>query len=268
MTAVRAVSYGGGVQSTALLVLAARGDIDYPLFLHADVGHDSEAKGTIRYVREVAEPYAAAHDIELVRVRKMSRHGDAVTLRAALMREDSRSVPIPMRMSGNGAPGNRTCTADWKIKPVVKELKRRGATVDTPAVVAVGISTDEFERARPGADPRTPEQHRVYPLLDLGLNRADCMRLIADEGIPVPPRSACYFCPFHGREAWRELKRDLPDDFRDAERIEATVNERRAMLGKDPMWMHRGLRPLGECVDDQMQLTGWEDDCDSGACFT
>lgn len=55
MTALRAVSYGGGVQSTALLVLAARGEIDFPLFLHADVGHDSEAKGTIRYVREVAE---------------------------------------------------------------------------------------------------------------------------------------------------------------------------------------------------------------------
>ena len=29
MTALRAVSYGGGVQSTALLVLAARGDIDH-----------------------------------------------------------------------------------------------------------------------------------------------------------------------------------------------------------------------------------------------
>lgn len=32
---IRSVSYGGGVQSTALLVLAAQRRIDYPLFLFA-----------------------------------------------------------------------------------------------------------------------------------------------------------------------------------------------------------------------------------------
>lgn len=53
---IRAVSYGGGVQSTALMVLAAQRVIDFPVFLHADVGHDSEAKGTIRYVRQITDP--------------------------------------------------------------------------------------------------------------------------------------------------------------------------------------------------------------------
>ena len=40
--ALKSISYGGGVQSTALLVLAATYDIDYPLFLFANVGERSE----------------------------------------------------------------------------------------------------------------------------------------------------------------------------------------------------------------------------------
>lgn len=45
---IRSVSYGGGVQSTALLVLAAQRRIDYPLFLFANVGDDSENPATVR----------------------------------------------------------------------------------------------------------------------------------------------------------------------------------------------------------------------------
>lgn len=44
---IRAFSYGGGVQSTAALVLAAQGIIDYPLFLFSNVGDDSEHPGTL-----------------------------------------------------------------------------------------------------------------------------------------------------------------------------------------------------------------------------
>lgn len=72
---LRSVSYGGGVQSTALLVLAAQGRIDYPLFLFANVGADSEHPASLRYVREVAMPYAEAHGIELVELCRVPRKG-------------------------------------------------------------------------------------------------------------------------------------------------------------------------------------------------
>jgi hypothetical protein len=58
-TMSRQVSYGGGVQSNALLVLAAQGPIDYRTFPFANVGDDSEHSATLRYVRDVAMPYAA-----------------------------------------------------------------------------------------------------------------------------------------------------------------------------------------------------------------
>ena len=58
---LRVVSYGGGVQSTSLLVLAAQNKIDYKTFLFCNVGDDSEHPDTIKYVHEVAMPYAKEH---------------------------------------------------------------------------------------------------------------------------------------------------------------------------------------------------------------
>ena len=266
--ALRAVSYGGGVQSTALLVLAAQKRIDFNLFLFANVGDDSEHPDTIRYVENVAKPYAEHHGIEIVELRKRRRDGSEETLMNRLTKEGSRSLPIPVRMS-NGAPGRRSCTTDFKIGVLAKELKRRGATAENPATVALGISTDEIERARPGTDERQPVQFRTYPLLDLGLNRGDCQQLIRSAGLPVPPKSACFFCPFHDREAWRKLKRETPALFKKACDLEAMLNERRDTLGKDRVWFTRFARPLAETVDDQLTMFGAEgSDCDSGWCFT
>ena len=55
---LRVVSWGGGVQSTALLVLAAQGKVDYQRFVFANVGEDSENPDTLRYIAEHSRPYA------------------------------------------------------------------------------------------------------------------------------------------------------------------------------------------------------------------
>ena len=267
---VKSVSYGAGVQSTALLVLAAQRKIDFDLFLFANVGDDSEHPDSLRYYREIAVPYAEANGIELVELKRIPTKGWSAgkveTLWGRLMKPDSRSLPIPVRMS-NGAPGTRSCTADFKIRVVAKELKRRGATKTNPALVALGISVDEIQRAKPGVDPREPSQDRTYPLLDLGITRTVCKRIIADAGLPVPGKSACFFCPFHDKDAWRSLKRDTPDLFEKSCQLENTLNERRVMLGKDPVWLTRHGIPLAETVDDQLTIDGM-DGCDSGWCMT
>jgi len=271
MTAgLRLVSYGGGVQSTALLVLAAQGRIDFPLFLLANVGDDSEHPDTLRYLHEIAMPYAETHGIELVELHRIGQRGPNKGKRLTLYSElitPSRNIPIPVRMGTNGAPGTRQCTGNYKIAVVARECRRRGATRDDPAIVALGISVDEIERAKPGVDPLRPTQHRVYPLLDLGLSRHDCARLIAAAGLPVPPKSACWFCPFHDKEAWRKLKRDTPDLFDRACHLEQTLNARRDELGKDHVYLTRHGRALAETVDDQLVLDGL-DGCDSGWCMT
>lgn len=281
------ISYGGGVQSTALLVLAATGRIDFPLFLMANVGDDSEHPATLRYVREVAAPYAAANGIELVELDRIKRDGSTETLRGRLMKPDSRSLPIPVRMS-NGAPGTRSCTADFKIKVIARELKRRGFTAGRPchphkptivedcdrcvqpniATLGIGISVDEIHRAN---NRRALAWERVtYPLLDLRLRRSDCEQIIAAAGIPVPPKSSCYFCPFHKMGAWEDLARDEPALFDDACRIEDTLNDRRERLGKDPVYLTRFAIPLRDAVaTNQPLLPMLDDECDAGGyCMT
>lgn len=272
MPEIRTVSYGGGVQSTALLVLAAQGVIDFDVFLMADVGADSEHPDTIRYVAEVAKPYAAAHGIELRELQRVPVKGkfagQVETLWGRLMHPESRSLPIPVRMS-NGAPGTRSCTADFKIRVIAKELKRLGATKEEPAIVALGISVDEIERAKPGIDPQSPIQQRVYPLLDLGLHRSDCVKIILEAGLPQPGKSACFFCPFHDREAWRRLKRETPDLFDKSVLLEETLSARRAMLGKDAVFLTRHGIPLAQVfINDDQQTFDGMDGCDSGYCFT
>jgi hypothetical protein len=124
---------------------------------------------------------------------------------------------------------------------------------------------DEIERAKPGTDPRSPWQVRSYPLLDLGLHRSDCRRIITDAGLPMPPKSSCWFCPFHDVEAWRDLKRKRPDLFDDAVSMEAQMSA--AASDGRPVYLTRYGVPLDVAIDDHPQLPGL-DGCDEGYCFT
>lgn len=265
---MRTISYGGGVQSTAMIVLACQGrlgDVDAALF--CNVGDDSEHPDSIRYVREIMRPWAHERGLPVLELDRVKRDGSVETLYGRLTREGSRSVDIPIRMD-NGAPGNRNCTADFKIKVIDKWLRTHGATKTNPGTTLIGISTDEIMRLnnKRSSDYSVPE----YPLIDLRLSRMDCMNVIADAGLPVPGKSSCYFCPFHRDTAWLELNETRPDLFDKAADLETLLNERRAMLGKDNVWLTRHARPLREAINlDQLPLIPLgADGCDSGHCFT
>ncbi|KKK70806.1 hypothetical protein LCGC14_2920280 [marine sediment metagenome] len=262
-------SSGGGVQSTAALVLAAQGKIDYPVFVFANTGDDSEHPDTLDYVRDVSVPFAKKNGIEFMirQKRRLGKHEHQTLLGEIYRRK--RSVPIPARMS-NGAPGNRTCTVDFKIriidKFIAEELNHGGRSV----VVGLGISTDEIHRAK----IREPVKTRgfiksiEYPLIDLSLNRSQCQQIIINAGLPPAPKSACYFCPFHSKDEWVRLRHDRPDLFQKAVELERFINHKReAVLPKDKIWLHRSLRPLDEAVGLQRTFDDLEN-CEDGYCFT
>lgn len=267
-TQIRGFSYGGGVQSTAALVLAAEGKIDFRTFYFANVGEDSENPATIDYVRQVAMPYAESQGIELRELRKRLRDGSSQTL-IERIESSERSVPIPVRMGEDGAPGNRTCTFEFKIRVIEKELQARGATKDNRAIVGLGISLDEWQRAGTPEDPRSLYQLREYPLLDLRISRDQCPAIIRGAGLPVPERSACFFCPFHSAEEWRRLARRQPDLFEKACDLEDKLHERGRRLGRGEFYFTRYGRPLRELFDgNQVPLFDESDACESGYCMT
>ena len=256
---MKIISYGGGVQSTAMLVLANQGVIEgVDAALFSNVGDDSEHPATLEYVRDVATARSHVPVHTLTHAKR--------TLMEDLQRE-SRAINIPVRMA-NGAPGNRNCTHTYKVKVIGKWLKANGASKDNPATVCIGISTDEIHRVnRKRAEPY---ENPVYPLIDLGLDRSACLEVIKNHGWPVPGKSSCYFCPFHRDQQWAEMRRDEPELFSKSVALEATLNERRAKLGKDNVYLTRHGKPLDQAIheaQEMLPLVDWGQ-CDSGHCFT
>jgi len=267
---LKVFSFGGGRQSMAVLVLASQAILKYDAFLFSNVGNDAENPDTIKYFNEYALPFAQKHNLNLIEVSRIPTKGrnkdKSESLYQNLIFENRRTIEIPVHMK-NGAPGRRACTHEFKIKVVGKWLSKHGATKENPAITGIGISLDEFQRARNKAyyDWQTLE----YPLLDLKLTKDDCIKIIKDSGLPIPPKSACWFCPFHTNEEWIDLRIKKPELFQKAVDLEKTLNERRKMLNRDEIYLTQYGVPLNEAFDYQLKFfdESVELTCDTGHCF-
>lgn len=138
----------------------------------------------------------------------------------------------------------RHCTVDFKITPVLRELKRlagikRGEKA-VKVVQWIGISTDEAHRMK---DPPKPWIKNRYPLIELGMSREDCKAWTKENGYREPPRSACYFCPFHSDEEWLNLDKEsfaLAVEFERQLQAANTQNE----VSKGVPFLHNSCLPL------------------------
>lgn len=296
---LRAFSFGGGVQSHAVLVLQALGKlpVSYDVFFFSNVGHDSENPETLAYLEQYTRPFCAQHGIELVELRRVKRGHGEVTLVEEIFYQQ-RSIIIPAHF-GTGGYGNRNCTTDFKVRVIDRFIRNAKYHY---AVIGLGISVDEYARARSTewhhhegqdyeddvpqyvqasflpAEPQQPKKpssprdigfwkRREYPLIELRLSRDACHRIIEEAGLPVPPKSSCFFCPFKRPNEWINLKRERPDLFGRAVEIEAAINEKRLHLAKDGMFLHRWKRPLELAVGDQNVMFEEDAVCDSGYCM-
>jgi len=264
---MRVFSSGGGVQSTAVLVLSAQGHADFPIHLFANTGDDSENPETLDYVRNISIPFADKNGIEFHELHWTMRDGRFQTLRERIY-ETKRSVPIPARMGHNGAPGNRACTYDYKIRVIDRWIAQHGGKGNR-VVVGLGISVDEIQRAKFREEERVRGFMKTlnYPLIDLHISRSQCQRIIKDADLPIPPRSACYFCPYHSPAEWIRIRNNHPELFNEAVKIEKEIQrKRREVMGKDDMYLHPALVNLDRAVGKQMIFDDMEN-CESGYCM-
>ena len=251
---MKVFSSGGGVQSTAAQVLAAQGKIDYRVFLFANVGDDSENPDSLAYVHDVLIPHAAAHGLEFHELRRQTNNSETLLQKT---RHEHRSIKIPVRMK-NGAPGARSCTQDFK-RAVIRQRLGAGEHV-----VGLGISRVAIGRMR--TDSGYKNIVNEYPLIDLRLRRTDCLRIVAEAGLPTPPKSACWFCPFHNQAAWHDLRLKHPGLFAAAVELERELTAKRAALGRDPVYLTPKGQPLDVAIGDQLAFEGL-DNCESGYCM-
>jgi len=68
-------------------------------------------------------------------------------------------------------------------------------------IKAIGYDDSPADRKRAGkvhgklSDPKLKDYEFWYPLQQLGWTRKECIKAIQAEGLQVPAKSACYFCP-------------------------------------------------------------------------
>jgi hypothetical protein len=300
---LRAIGDGGGVQTTALLILAGQRIIDFPLAIFANTGDDSEHPDTLAYVRHIHRPYAELHGVEFVEVQK-TIGGQPDTILGKIDRT-AKSEVIPVRTAADGPPMSRSCTYDFKMMIVGAELKRRGAGPDARAILAQGITLDEIARASrksqeweeltfpflapiPGYSVRafrrtdcerlirqTPLPRSIaHALRDLGpevMGRLVWPQLVASDftTIPIPRKSSCWFCPFHTLDTWRDMRDNEPDLFERSCQLEEQISRKAGA----PRYLTRHGIPLRRLLDDGTATLPLADDplglemgCMSGAC--
>lgn len=274
MNILKFFSSGGGVQSTAALVLSAERAIDYPVHIFANVGLKAESQQTLDYIEMVIKPYAKEHSIEWVEVFKTSREGKTIDL-LDYVEGQNRSIPLPVRMAGSGAPGNRKCTVDWKIKPVAKYLKQITKSLSPDKIIlGKGISIDEMSRAKPESGFKHYDV--AYPLIDLHLSRIDCFNIIKKAGLPKPPKSSCWFCPYKSKRNWQDMREYDTETFNKAVALEKFLHEKSVNLGrKGCFFTSTGTDKdlfLDQVTSEHYQgelFHGFDDaECESGHCWT
>lgn len=250
-----------------MLVLAVQGELPADVGLFCNVGEDSEHPATLRYVHEVALPFAEAHGFPLHELRRRWRVGPRKGELYPTLREHvtsaRRSVVIPVHMPG-GAPGTRYCTDYWKVRVVRAWLRDQGVTSAEPATVLIGFSWDELRRMKAVADPLAG---REYPLIDRHLDRAACAELVAAAGLPVPPKSSCFFCPFRGAKGFAAMHRTDPELWGQAVELERGIIAKRQALGRDAAYLTGAGAPL-DTLPEQLTLMDDDPSCDTWSCFT
>jgi len=275
----KVMSFGAGVQSTTLALLAATRDerllsvVGEPpeMYVFADTGD---------------EPVAVYDHLEKCRV-VIEENGAQleVVSRATSLSEDLRIAVDAGKKSnhaeppfwvadgmGRSAPMSRGCTLKFKLQPINQFLRgwagiKRKRYAEPQVEVWIGISVDESSRMKPAKESWKLNR---YPLIEMGWKRTHCNEYLDSVGM-VTPRSACSYCPFHDNNEWKALMSDPVERERIIafERMVRSAWRDKGAFGvKSEPFLHRSRIPIDEVDFDggqQTMFSLWNGECE-GMC--
>jgi len=177
------ISWGGGVNSTAIIALHLLGELKgKPEIVFADTG--CEYPETYAYINTVGN-MLIRKDWKVKVLRPWVNpeyYGTKVkdTLYEYLW--DRKDVPTFR---------SRPCTEEYKKLPIKRYANGRKQMI--------GICKDELKRIK----------DHIYPIKNY--TRDGCAWLIGKAGLPIPHKTGCYLCPFQGKEQWLSLCKNHKD---------------------------------------------------------
>jgi len=244
---LQVLSFGGGVQSTAMLLFIKDGLLPQPdIIIHADTG--AEMPETIKHIEDWVIPFCESLGIpfQIVKSHRGTIYDDYYAKGA---------IPIM---------GMRSCTDNFKIAPQRRAIRRIVGNGGGKLLAEcwLGITTDEERR-------RTESNVKwcgiTYPLLDdYRVSRQDCLNRLEEEGLDII-KSGCYHCPYAGSSFYFDLRENHPDLFTKALELESNAEKRVLERVGKPLRMGL-LQGKKLALLDDISLP--DSTCDSGAgCF-
>lgn len=187
------------------------------------------------------------HEIRFHKVSAGNIREDALN-----MQKRFASMPLYMKkQDGSKGMVRRQCTNEYKIQPLLKlqrelvGLAKGARSKEHLATTIIGISWDETQRIR---DAAFSWLRNEYPLVDKKITRQMCLEWCANEGLELPPRSACIGCPFKTDHEWRLLRDTMPSEWDDAVDFDHQLRERLQADGRfyGTAYLHKSTKPLAE----------------------
>ncbi len=230
--------FGCGVNSVAMMIELVRRGIKVDRVLFANTGGYSnlgEKHETYRYKRFFSNWLESKGYPKIITV---------VYNAEGLYREVIRLKTLP-----SIAFEFKTCSQKWKIQASDKYLKYKG--VGNRKKI---LGYDWGESHRTNTDYSEDGVSFWYPLVEWQKDRMDCVKIIIDAGLPLPPKSSCFFCPNMSEFEIHELKKEDPCRFDKAITMEENAQARLTRirgLGRKKKWSEIINEPFLPMPEDQ-----------------
>lgn len=242
------VAFGAGLNSTAMLIGCVLQGQPLDLILFANTGN--ERSETYMHCQQVSD-WLERHGYPPVEV--VSRDGKYDSLGDRCKGED---------MGPSLAYGfqKKACSQRWKVRPQRKRINnwepaQRTWEQGEYILKLIGYDVGETHRYQEAYDDNKGYMFE-YPLVDWKWDRDDCERVITfADGICLPPKSSCYFCPSMKPEEILQLRRRHPDLYEDAIQIEkamqSTLQEESSIEG---LAGRHSWQDIVKAADEQPEL--------------
>ncbi len=280
------LSYSAGVQSHGILRMVLAGMIERPerfAVVCADPGMESHV--SYRFAAWAKQQCANA-GIPFLLADGPSLFTDLTELKTT--NKTRLDTPPLWTKNSDGTTGQlmQGCTAHYKIAPIRRSLRdelyrqwaipvgHRGDSALAEGCVEqwIGFTADEASRAQKLLEQPNPKYMRfAFPLIGKGLTKADVVAIYEENEWPIPVRSMCNGCPYHGLRSLKEMHDERPTDWQQAVMIDEASRDLTQIAVNNPCYVSQTLIPLTELAARDFKLEDpIENDlaqCPSGACF-
>jgi hypothetical protein len=202
------LAYGLGVDSTAVLVELYKRGIRPDAILFADTG--GEKQETYDYLPIINKWLKSVGFPEVTIVKYQPQNFKNWPPYATLGENCLTNGTLPSL-----AFGFKSCSLKWKVVPQNKWTDRWIMAVDywnsggkVRKIIGYDCSAKDLKRYAHAKGIEDDKYEYWYPLIEWGMDREACKLAIREAGLPVPPKSACKFCPATQPQELHEFRKE------------------------------------------------------------